>query len=88
MLSIYCISTVLDSLCNFYLLASIAIWRIRVACKLTYKLATWSKEACDKSCHKSNYRIRGDGDRHEESHTISHYNGFIVFLLCLCFYLY
>ena len=44
--------------------------------------ATWSKTASDKSWHESDYRLCGDGDRHEESHTISHYN---FFILCYCY---
>ena len=45
-----------------------------MACKSMYKSATWSKVARDKSWHESTYKLCGDGDRHEESHTISHLN--------------
>ena len=45
-----------------------------MACKSMYKSATWSKVARDKSWHESTYKLCGDGDHHEESHTISHLN--------------
>ena len=53
-----------------------------MTCKAMYMSATWSKTASDKSWHESDYRLCGDGDRHEESHTISHYN---CFILCYCY---
>jgi hypothetical protein len=49
-----------------------------MTCKSMYKSATWSKMARDKSWRVSTYKLRGDGDHHEESHTISHY-------LCYCY---
>ena len=34
---------------------------------------------------KSTYKLCGDGDRHEESHTISHYNCFICVIVMSLF---
>jgi hypothetical protein len=45
-----------------------------MACKAMYMPATWSKTASDKSWNGLDYSIYGDEDRHEESHTISHYD--------------
>ena len=59
-----------------------------MTCKSMYKSATWSKAARDKSWHESTYKLRGDGDHHEESHTISHYNCFICVIVMSLFYLY
>ena len=86
MLSFYCITTcVSNSPCNFPLLASVAVWRTWVTCKSIYKSATWSKVACDKSWHKSTYKLCGDGDHHEEIHTISHYNCFTCVIVMSLF---
>ena len=82
-MSFYYITTcVSDSLCNLLYQASVAVWRIWMTYKSVYMSMTWSKTASDKSWHDSDYRLFGDGDRHEESHTISHYN---CFILCYCY---
>ena len=88
MLSFYCITTCMsNSLCNFLLLASIAVWRSWETCKSMYKSAAWSKVARGKSWHRSTYKFCGDGDHHEKSHTISHYNCFICVIVMSQFYL-
>ena len=79
MLLFYCITTCVSySTCNFHLLASVAIWRTLESCKSIYKSAVRSKVARDKSWRESTYKLYGDGDHHEERHTISHYNCVIV----------
>jgi hypothetical protein len=35
--------------------------------------------------HESTYKLCGDGDHHEESHTISHYNCFICVIVMSLF---
>ena len=88
MLSFYCITTcVSNSPCNFLLLASVAIWRTLESCKSMYKSMARSKVARDKSWRESSYKLCGDGDHHEESHTISHYNYFICVIVMSQFYL-
>ena len=57
-----------------------------MACKSMYKSATWSKMARDKSWHEWTCKLCGDGDHHEESHTISHLNClFVLIVMSLCF---